>query len=65
VGVSQQVVDQFTDRLFDEWFVAATDQAVRDGVEDTPTLLLDGTTLTGDWTVDGALTDAVNAALAE
>jgi hypothetical protein len=44
--------------------VAATDQAVRDGVEDTPTLLLDGTRLTGDWSAEGALADAVTAALA-
>jgi hypothetical protein len=64
VGISQDVVDRFTDRLFDDWFLAATDQAVRDGVETTPTLLLEGERLTADWAVDGALEDAVGAARA-
>lgn len=64
VGVPQEVVDRFTDLLFDDWFLAATDQAVRDGVETTPTLRLDGAELTADWTVAGALEDAVTAASA-
>lgn len=61
-GVSQAVADQFTDNLFDAWFVAATEQATRDGVEDTPTLLLDGHPLTADWSTDGALAEAVSSA---
>lgn len=63
VGITQQVADEFTDNLFDQWFVAATDQASRDGVEDTPTVRLDGETLTAEWTADGALGDAVIQAL--
>lgn len=63
VGVDQSVIDQFNDNLFNDWCVAATDQAERDGVEDTPTVRLDGQTLTADWTVDGALSEAVTAAL--
>ena len=38
---------------------AATEQAAHEGIEDTPTLLLDGDRLTADWTVEGALADAV------
>lgn len=64
VGIPREVVDQFTDNLFDDWFVAATNQAKRDGIEEVPTVLLAGEELTADWTVDGALDEAVTAALA-
>ncbi len=64
VGVSQDVVDKFTDGLFDRWFVAATQQAERDGVEDTPTIRLDGRTLEADWAAEGALAEAVGTAVA-
>lgn len=64
VGVSQEVADRFTDNLFDEWFIAATAQAQRDDIATTPTLLLEGESLDGDWTAAGALTSAVTVALA-
>lgn len=63
VGIDQTVIDQFNDNLFNDWCVAATDQAARDGVDATPTVRLDGQALTADWTTDGALSDAVESAL--
>lgn len=63
VGIPQDVIDQFDDNLFNDWCVAATDQAERDGVDTTPTVRLDGQALTADWTADGALSDAVESAL--
>lgn len=65
VGISQDVADQFTDNLFEQWFVAASQQAERDDVEDVPTLRLDGQDLTADWTAEGALGDAVAQALGD
>lgn len=63
VGIDTTVSDQFDDNLFNDWCVAATDQAERDGVDEVPTVRLDGQTLAADWTADGALSDAVVAAL--
>lgn len=63
VGVSQDVADRFDDNLFNAWFVAATEQAQRDGIETLPTVELDGSPLSADWSADGALAAAVAAAL--
>lgn len=60
--VPQSVADRFDDNLFNAWVVAASEQAVRDGVEDTPTVLLEGEELTADWSAEGALAEAVASA---
>lgn len=42
VGVSQDVVDTFTDGAYNEWVETASRQAVRDGATGTPTVKIDG-----------------------
>lgn len=42
VGVSQDVADQIVDGDFRKWAVAATDQASQDGMQGTPTVMVDG-----------------------
>ncbi len=65
VGVPQEVVDQFADNPLAPWFEAATAQSEIDGATTHPTILLDNTTLGGDWTTEGALMTAVTDILGD
>jgi len=42
VGVSQGVADQIVDGDFRKWALGATDQASQDGMQGTPTVMVDG-----------------------
>ena len=59
VGVPQDVVERFGDATYEPWTVAMTDRAFDDGVEGTPTILLEGQVFEGDWSAPGVLTDAI------
>lgn len=59
-GVPQEVVDSFGDGRFEDWVTGATQQASSDGVQGTPTILIDGEEFSG-WQAPGALADAVRA----
>ncbi|MEE6281481.1 DsbA family protein [Georgenia sunbinii] len=61
VGVPQNVIDSFAEGEFSEWVSAATQQATKDGIGGTPTILIDGEEFTG-WQTPGALAEAVRAA---
>ncbi|SCX37704.1 Protein-disulfide isomerase [Klenkia marina] len=59
-ATGEDVGTDITDLVYGEWVKGATEQASKDGVTSTPTILVDGTTLT-DRTAAG-LTAAVQAA---
>ena len=61
VGVPQEVVDTFADGRFSDWVVGASEQASADGVQGTPTILIDGEEFRG-WQAEGALAQAVREA---
>lgn len=61
LGVPQEVIDHFTEDRYDSWVQAATERATRDGIQGTPTVLIDGEEFTG-WQTPGALAEAVRAA---
>lgn len=55
VGVPQDVVDRFADATYNEWLTASTLQFRADGFSGTPTVIVDGTQLTGEWQEAGAI----------
>lgn len=59
-GVPQDVVDRIAAREFADWVAATTRQFGRDGLQGTPTVLINGEVFTG-WSEAGALMDAVRA----
>jgi protein-disulfide isomerase len=61
-GVPAEVAATFADRRFDSWTAARTEQAFADGIEGTPTILVDGEPFTGDPYTPGDLTAAVEQA---
>lgn len=61
-GVSQDVADSFADLTYGEWVDVASQQASRDGVGGTPTVIIDGTPLDTqkyNWTQPGVLRDRI------
>lgn len=58
VGVPDDVIESFTDGRYNEWVQAVTEQARRDDIRGTPTILIDGEAFTG-WQQEGALAQAV------
>lgn len=65
VGLAQDVVDAFTDGMYDDWVDAATEQMRRDtGSSTVPQVWLEDTALEGDLSVPGALRSAVEEAAA-
>lgn len=56
------VVDRFTDGDFDGWVADSTQRSFSEGVETTPTVLINGETFTGDPFTLGPLTEAIQAA---
>ena len=61
VGVPDDVVETFTDGRYTEWVEGATEQARRDDIDGTPTVLIDGEDFRG-WQQEGALAQAVTGA---
>ncbi len=61
VGVPGDVVETFTDGRFTEWVEGVTEQAQRDEIRGTPTILIDGEDF-GGWQQPGALAEAVTGA---
>ena len=61
-GVPADVVDTFADRAFEPWVVSVTNQAFDDGLQGTPTILIDGQPFQGDPYSTGPLTDAIETA---
>lgn len=62
-GVPADVVDTFTDYRFGSWVADFTEKAFEDdGVEGTPTILINGETFEGDAYSVGPLTEAIEKA---
>ena len=61
-GVTQEAVDSFSKGTFTPWAGAATQQATKDGVQGTPTVVINGTTWSGNWSTAGELKKAIEAA---
>jgi protein-disulfide isomerase len=61
-GVSQTAVDAFSKGTFTPWVTAATLQAEKDGVQGTPTVMIDGTVWGGNWQTAGELKKAIEVA---
>lgn len=55
VGVPQDVVDRFAANEFIEWVEATTRQFYADGYSGTPTVIVDGEQLAGEWQTAGAI----------
>lgn len=62
VEVPVEVAARFADGDFEAWTAERTERAFADGVEGTPTILVDGVTFEGDPYTVGPLTDAVEQA---
>ncbi|MCV2395064.1 thioredoxin domain-containing protein [Actinotalea sp. M2MS4P-6] len=63
VGVPQEVLDQIESGAFVDYTATATDLASQDlGQLQTPTVLLNGQQMTENWTEDGVLEQAIEAA---
>ncbi|HLT83394.1 MAG TPA: DsbA family protein, partial [Phototrophicaceae bacterium] len=63
VGVPDDVIESFADGRHNSWVAGVTEQARRDDVRGTPTVLIDGEEFTG-WQQEGALAQAVSDAAA-
>lgn len=61
-GVPQDVVNAFNERTFQPWIINSTDAALKNGVNSTPTVKINGTVFKGDLYTAGPLTRAVEAA---
>lgn len=61
VGVPEEVIETFDDVRYSDWVQGATEQARRDEIGGTPTVLIDGEPFTG-WQQPGALAQAVTDA---
>ena len=64
-GVPSEVVDRFVDRTYDRWVDSMNAGANEDGVESTPTVLVNGETFEGDLFTPGPLTEAIESAAGE
>jgi len=62
VGVPEQVAALFTEGRFEAWVAQRTEQAFADGVEGTPTILVDGKLFEGDPYRTGSLAPVVEQA---
>ncbi|MPV48455.1 thioredoxin domain-containing protein [Pseudactinotalea sp. HY160] len=61
-GVPQEVADTFGDLTYGDWVDAASQQATRDGVTGTPSVVINGTPLDTkkyNWTQPGVLRDHI------
>lgn len=61
VGVPEEVVETFPDGRYNDWVQGVTEQAQRDEIRGTPTVLIDGEEFRG-WTQPGALEQAIRDA---
>ena len=62
VGVADRVAATFADARFEAWVAQRTEQAFADGLEGTPTILVDGKPFDGDPYRTGSLAPAVEEA---
>jgi len=62
VGVSREVVDAFTERIFSPWVAASTTAVFKTGVSSTPTVKVNGKNFNGDLYNVGPLTQAIMSA---
>lgn len=62
VGVPEDVTSRFAEGRFESWTAERTERAFADGVEGTPTILVDGDVFEGDPYSTGPLTDAIEQA---
>ncbi|WP_324650419.1 DsbA family protein [Georgenia sp. H159] len=63
IGIPDDVIESFGDGQYTEWVEGITEQARRDDIGGTPTVLIDGEEFTG-WQQEGALAQAVADAAA-
>jgi protein-disulfide isomerase len=63
-GAPADVAATFAERRFDDWVAERTKRAFADGIEGTPTIVVDGEIFTGDPYAPGDLTTAVEQASA-
>ncbi|HET8658019.1 MAG TPA: thioredoxin domain-containing protein [Micromonosporaceae bacterium] len=61
-GVPTDVVNLFTDGIFEPWVAASTETVLKTGVSSTPTVKINGKVFKGDLFTVGPLTQAVAAA---
>lgn len=61
-GVAEDVSSRFAEGRFEAWTAERTERAFADGVEGTPTILVDGQVFDGDPYTTGPLTAAVEQA---
>ncbi len=61
VGVPEDVLETFTDGQYNAWVQGVTEQAQRDEIRGTPTVLIDGEEFLG-WAQPGALEQAIRDA---
>ena len=62
VGVPDEVAAEFPEGRFEAWAAQRTEQAFADGVEGTPTIVVDGRLFEGDPYRPGSLAEAVEQA---
>lgn len=62
-GVSQATIDTFTASVNADFVVASTNEAFADGIDSTPTILINGVAFTGDFRTAGPLKTAIQAAV--
>lgn len=63
LGIADDVIDTFADHRYSDWVQGTTEQARRDDIGGTPTVLIDGEEFRG-WQQPGALAQAVTDAAA-
>ncbi|WP_413451465.1 thioredoxin domain-containing protein [Georgenia phoenicis] len=63
LGIAEDVIETFADTRYSDWVQGVTEQARRDDIGGTPTILIDGEPFTG-WQQPGALAQAVADAAA-
>lgn len=61
-GVPADVADTFTDGTYDGWVTQSNEAAAKDGVNSTPTVMINGETFKGDWSRAGQLAAAIEHA---
>lgn len=61
-GVPADVADTFTDGTYDGWVTQSNEIAAKDGVNSTPTVMINGETFAGDWSQAGQLAAAIEDA---
>lgn len=61
VGVPDDVIAKFADGEFIDWVESTTRQFAKDGYTGTPTVIVDGTQLEGEWQEEGYIRTLITA----